>query len=135
MGGIKYDKDKPRMDLLDYQQLFGIAEVLTYGAEKYSPYNWKGLKASRIFAALQRHLAAFWSGEDRDPETGLSHLHHAAANLMMLNGVIRDNPEDLDDRYFAEKISEPIPETTRFIDIDEWIRTVEQRKSKKRKKK
>ena len=39
---------------------------------------------SRVFAALQRHMWAWWGGEDKDPETGMSHLYHAATNLAFL---------------------------------------------------
>lgn len=123
MNGIKYDYDKPRMDLLDYQFLLNTAQVMSYGAEKYAAYNWKGLHASRLFAALQRHLSSFWSGQDLDEESGLNHLYHASASLMMLASVIRDNPEELDDRYFQEKIS-----YQREINLEECLETIEKNK-------
>jgi len=42
------------------------------------------MKWGRPYAALRRHMAAWWSGEDNDPETGLSHLSHAACCLAFL---------------------------------------------------
>lgn len=83
--GTKYDDDKIPLDLLSPYFLSGTAEVLRFGAEKYESYNWaKGIKYSRVFSALQRHLWAFWAGENLDQETGLPHLWHANCCLMFL---------------------------------------------------
>lgn len=83
--GTKYDDDKIPLDLLSPYFLSGTAEVLKFGAAKYAPYNWaKGIKYSRVFSAMQRHLWAFWAGEDLDEDTGLPHLWHAGCCLMFL---------------------------------------------------
>ena len=47
--------------------------------------NWeKGMKWGRCFGALMRHMWAWWAKEPADPETGKSHLWHAACCLMFL---------------------------------------------------
>lgn len=62
-----------------------IAKVLDFGAKKYDSWNWsKGIAWSRVYGALLRHLFAWWRGEDRDPESGLSHLAHAGCCLVFL---------------------------------------------------
>ena len=77
--GIKYDEGKLRYDLIPTYPLATLAAVYTKGAEKYEANNWrKGLEWNRVFAALQRHAWAYWSGEGKDEETGLHHLAHAA---------------------------------------------------------
>jgi hypothetical protein len=82
---IKHDTNKPRLDLLSVPAMSATAEVMAYGAKKYSPHNWRrGFEWSRLYAAALRHLLAHMSGEDKDPETGLSHLSHAACCLMFL---------------------------------------------------
>ena len=49
--GSKYDKNKLRVDLLSFQALQGIAEILTFGAKKYGDRNWeKGLSFSRVLS-------------------------------------------------------------------------------------
>lgn len=97
--GIKHDAGKPRMDLLDSEAMEGLASVLTFGANKYSPDNWRGgMPYRRLVAACFRHLFAFLKGEDNDPESGLPHVDHAACCLMFLSWMIR-NRKDLDDRY------------------------------------
>lgn len=81
----KYDTGKPRMSLLSSVALEKIAEVLTFGAQKYEPHNWrKGFKYSRLMDAALRHLNAYNGGEKKDPESGKSHLAHASCCLMML---------------------------------------------------
>lgn len=85
LGGVKHDIDKPRYDLITPEFLDGIATVLAFGAKKYGDRNWeKGFVFGRVFAALMRHAWSWMRGEDLDPETGMSHLLHAATNLMFL---------------------------------------------------
>lgn len=87
---VKFDEGKVRMDLIPVRPLRGIADVLTQGALKYGDRNWeKGLDFSRIYAAALRHLTAWWDGEDKDPEDGLLHLDHAAANMMFLSEFVK----------------------------------------------
>lgn len=82
---IKADAGKPRFDLLPPEFLTETAEVLTYGANKYTPNNWaNGADWSRYYSAMQRHLWAWWSGEDKDAETEITHLAHAACCLAFL---------------------------------------------------
>lgn len=82
---IKHDSGKSRIDLLPPLPLVDIGKVAAYGAQKYAPRNWeKGMPWGRMYAAAQRHLLAFWSGEDNDSESGLSHLAHAGFNILAL---------------------------------------------------
>ena len=86
-GGVKNDTidKKSRVDLVSPTLFFGSAHVLRYGAEKYGERNWeRGMKWSRPFGGLLRHLWAWWMGEKCDPETGFSHLWHAGCCLMFL---------------------------------------------------
>jgi len=90
--GLKYDEDKLRWDLLPYDALEKIVEILTYGAKKYSPNNWQKVESNRYYAAMMRHMVAELKGEDCDQESGLLHLSHLACNAIFLlwkkiNGV------------------------------------------------
>lgn len=80
----KFDGEKTRYDLLPVVPVHEVAEVFTFGANKYSDYNYLGLDRRRIFAALLRHAFAWWRGEDTDEESGKSHLAHAACCVLML---------------------------------------------------
>lgn len=98
-AGLKFDTGKPPFDLLSRQWLEGTAQVLAFGAKKYDRHNWrKGIQFSRLLGAALRHLLAFQDGEDLDPETGLSHIHHASCCLMFLSELQIKKPE-MDDRY------------------------------------
>lgn len=84
-GGLKFDGDKPSLALLPVESLEEVGKVLTFGAKKYDAHNWrKGFVWSRLLSACLRHVFAFIRGEDKDPETGLSHLAHAACCLLFL---------------------------------------------------
>lgn len=96
---IKLDTDKVRMELISSIALIEIGKVLTHGAKKYGSNNWrKGLAWSRLLGASMRHLLSFIGGEDKDPETRLSHLAHLGANIMFLLEY-EIMHKDKDDRY------------------------------------
>lgn len=83
--GRKDDGGKVPHHLIAPEFPDAVARVLAFGAGKYGPRNWeKGMGWSRPFSALMRHMWAWWSGEKADPETGFSHLWHAACCLMFL---------------------------------------------------
>lgn len=83
--GVKFDNGKPRYELVPPETMEALATILTHGAAKYGDRNWeKGMAWSRPYGALLRHLYAWWRGEQNDPETGHSHLWHAACNVCFL---------------------------------------------------
>ncbi len=101
---VKFDNGKVRMDLLPPAALRGIADVFTFGANKYADFNYKngkGLDWDRPYAALARHMNAWNGGEDNDPETGKSHLYHAGCCIMMLIDLI-DSGIGKDTRFKTE---------------------------------
>lgn len=100
--GVKHDQGKADMSLLSNIALVKVAQVMTYGKSKYSAHNWRGGFAwSRPLAAAARHLYAYIGGEDKDPETGLSHLAHCICCLMFIL-EFEETHKELDDRYKVE---------------------------------
>lgn len=96
---LKFDQDKLPLHLLSTEAMNQTAAVLKFGAIKYAEHNWrKGFTWSRPLSAAMRHLTAFNDGEDKDPESGLSHLAHAACCIMFLLEFEKTHKE-LDDRY------------------------------------
>lgn len=86
----KLDQGKPRTDLLPADALLEVSEVLAFGAEKYGDRNWEtGFTYGRLTGAILRHTFAFMSGEDKDPESGKSHLAHATCACLMLLALIK----------------------------------------------
>ena len=83
--GRKNDSGKLRMDLIPPEAVEALAAVLTMGAAKYNDRNWEnGFAWGRSCAALQRHFWAWMRGEDKDPESGLSHMAHVLCNAAFL---------------------------------------------------
>jgi hypothetical protein len=85
-GGRKFDGGKLQYGLLPPLALAETVKVLTFGAEKYEPDNWKFVPDSkrRYFDAMERHIWAYKMGEQLDPESGIHHLAHAMCCLMFL---------------------------------------------------
>ena len=97
--GVKADQGKLQWHLLPLQYLRGVVRVMMKGALKYAPNNWRrGMPWSQPINALQRHIDAWQSGEDCDPETGEHHLDHAMCCLMFARCYTQEFP-DLDDRF------------------------------------
>tara|TARA_B100001093_G_scaffold520319_1_gene614639 strand:- start:4461 stop:4769 length:309 start_codon:yes stop_codon:yes gene_type:complete len=98
----KFDNGKPPLGLIPPEALLQISEVFGFGAEKYGMNNWRedGHNTSwiRTYSSIQRHLNAWHSGEDMDQESGMSHLSHAATQIMILIMHAIEHPE-VDDRY------------------------------------
>ena len=92
--GCKFDAAKLRYDLVDPAALKALVQVLSYGAAKYAPDNWRKVEEpqARYYAAAMRHLEAWRAGEACDPDTGFSHLAHALCNLHFLV-ALRDEPK------------------------------------------
>ena len=90
----KNDHKKTRWDLVPWDALNEVVEVLTFGAEKYGEDNWRTLPdyRRRYFSAAMRHMISWWWTTPTDPESGKSHLAHAICNLLFL--LHRSTPPD-----------------------------------------
>lgn len=81
------------MSLFPVNVLMEIAIALTEGARKYGRHNYRaiGVRASVYYDATLRHIFAWWSGEDIDPDSGLSHITKAIASLVVLRDAMINN--------------------------------------------
>lgn len=96
--GVKFDQGKLQMGLIPSEVMIGLAEVLTFGANKYAPNGWQTVPNAkqRYEDALLRHLYASKSGETTDSESGLSHLKHALTNMAFLV-YLEENAKKIED--------------------------------------
>lgn len=108
--GMKFDENKPKFSLMKHDALLEMVAVLTYGAKKYSPDNWKHLPNARqrYFDAANRHMWQWFGGEERDKESGLHHLAHAMSSLMFLIQM----DIDLEKKTLEEQPSFNVNDTT-----------------------
>ena len=88
----KHDTEKARWDLLPLDAVAPVVDVLTFGAKKYAPDNWKTVPEwdRRYYAAAMRHLVAWSQGEWLDPESGLPHLAHANCCILFLTSLAQE---------------------------------------------
>ena len=100
--GVKYDSEKPKMNLLPPKAIVEISKVLTFGAAKYDAENWRKLDdlQNRYTAGALRHIFAHMDGEELDPETNLSHLAHAMCCLLFKLEI------ELEERFKEEESRE-----------------------------
>lgn len=100
------DPSKPQPTLIPPQFIAGVAQVLQFGAQKYSRGNWmRGMSFSSILDAIQTHLLAIQRGEDLDLDSGLPHIYHVGCNLAFLSWY-QEGPDcekyaKFDDRLFT----------------------------------
>ncbi len=101
-NGVKYDAGKSRWELLPFDALEVVAQILTQGAVKYGDRNWEqGIDFDRLLGATLRHLSARAQGEVYDRESKLNHLAHAACEtLFALALELRATPPVV--RYYPE---------------------------------
>ncbi len=103
--GVKHDGDKNRLDLLPVRALWEVSRVFTSGSGRYGDWNWaQGLKYSRIFGALLRHLFKWILGQSHDPDDGQHHLDSVIWCALVLRHYeyYRTRYEKFDDRQTWE---------------------------------
>lgn len=105
-GASKGTKEA-RYDLIPIPALDALARLYGKGAVKYAEHNWRlGYEWSKSYAAAQRHMAAFWSGEDIDPETQIPHVICASFHMFALATYLTEHPE-FDDRFETNQGAPP----------------------------
>lgn len=96
--GIKFDGDKLKYSLLDWDVISEVVKILQHGEQKYTQIledgtkvsgaeNWKKVDnlEERYFNAAMRHLLQGRYESPTDSDTGKLHYAHAICNLMFLS--------------------------------------------------
>lgn len=105
----RFNAGKLQWSLVDFEALKPMVEVLEFGAEKYSPDNWKkGLPYKKLCDSLLRHVFEFMAGDDYDPESQKPLVGHILCNAMFLSYMFL-NRSDMDDRVGE---TDPVTEKT-----------------------
>jgi hypothetical protein len=107
-----------------------LASAMADGARKYGPYNWRTspISVSTYVSAAQRHLHAYWDGEDNARDSGVHHLAHAMASMALLidalslDVLVDDRPPkgkaaDLQAAYANKNKEVPKSASTRIEEI------------------
>lgn len=77
---------KPSAQFIPPVAIIEESAVMALGAAKYGAFNWQDdpVDATTYYSAAMRHLMQWFSGEDRDVESGASHLAHVRACMAIL---------------------------------------------------
>lgn len=91
---------KPPLSTIPFPVLFEVGAAMLEGSMKYRRHNYRiaGVRSSVYFDAAMRHLAAWWEGQDIDPDSGLHHVTKAIASLIVLRDAQMNDMIAQDDR-------------------------------------
>lgn len=111
--GIK----KTPMSTVPTGVLMEVGVAMLEGSLKYGRHNYRsiGVRSSVYYDAALRHLAAWWEGEDTDPDSGLSHITKCIAGLVVLRDAMRQGKLN-DDRPPPEANKEWMRELNKAVD-------------------
>ena len=101
-------------DLIPSDALEEVAKVFGWGTSKYSERNWeRGYRWGLSYAAMHRHMAAFWRRDDIDEESQMRHMAHAVwhglvlltfamRNIGMDSRGVKCNPDPVPDKVIQD---------------------------------
>lgn len=100
---------KPSAQFIPPVAIVEESVVMALGAAKYGAFNWQDdpVDATTYYSAAVRHLLQWFSGEDRDSESGASHLAHVRACMAILLDA-QASGKLVDDRPQCASASEAI---------------------------
>jgi hypothetical protein len=83
--GRKDDTDKADWSVIPWGAMERVVRVFETGVKRYGRENWRLVEDGprRYFSATMRHLLAWRGGQELDPTSGLPHLAHAIACLLI----------------------------------------------------
>lgn len=95
--GTKHDSDKLPLSIVPPELGESACRAMVCGMEKYGRDNWKRLPdfEGRYLDALLRHLTSIIKNGvgAKDPDSGLKHLDHVAANVAFLAWSLENGDE------------------------------------------
>ncbi len=115
----RFDEGKVRHDLIPAWAMERLAEVYTYGAQKYDDDNWlKGMDWSKVQGPLERHYNKWKRGSIRDTESNCYHLAQVAWNAIALM-IYQEFKLGRDTR--CPVVMDMLPENLKEQMIDHWV--------------
>lgn len=126
MADMKPKNMKAPLGLLPAIALRAVSAAMEHGAIKYEPWNWQdaetdGGTRQEYLSAMARHLFSVIdpSEDDYDEESGLHHLAHLGANVMILLWQLGEDykPSKLKStKYSHEEYSLHMPLKKKLLD-------------------
>lgn len=107
---------KPSAQFIPPVAIIEESVVMALGAAKYGAFNWQDdpVDATTYYSAAMRHLLQWFSGEDKDVESGASHLAHVRACMAILLDA-QAGGRLVDDRPKCASAGEAIERLTKAV--------------------
>lgn len=85
-----FGNNKVAMSCVPAPVLMELGLAMMEGAIKYGAHNYRDtpILASTYYDAVDRHMKAWWEGENVDPGSGISHITKAIASLVVLRDAM-----------------------------------------------
>lgn len=98
--------NKPKTSAVPPIAIMALGSAMQNGADKYGKFNWRGTEvtASVFYDAMMRHLAAWYSGENFAPDSGVHHLAHLMAGAAIVLDA-EHNKVFIDDRPDGKSVT------------------------------
>ncbi len=98
---------KAPLSCLPMQVIYEAGLGMFEGALKYGAFNYRvaGVRASVYKDAIDRHMNAWWEGQDIDPDSGMNHITKAITTLIVMRDAMLNNKFE-DDR--PPKVANPL---------------------------
>lgn len=122
--GMKNQSEKNKYSIIPTIMWEALSKVLSFGANKYSPENYKNEPVEGYVDSMFRHFIAWRNGEYYDPESGLPHVYHMFANagfISCLEEINKKKEKDYEDikREF-KKFQDSLQEMNEIWDFNNF---------------
>ncbi len=108
--GIKYDKGKVRIDLLNEVFITELATVVTHGGIRHGLYNWMNLNVDRVVPSLSRHIlkcSVFRCNANTEDFNGLEEVYVGVNAMFLWFLISKINNEDVKSNRDSNKEETP----------------------------
>lgn len=126
---------KPGLATVPSTALMALGAAHYDGARKYGAFNWRtaGVRASIYREAIDRHLLAWWEGENTAPDSLVHHLAHVMACCAILidatscDKLNDDRPTPSKDgwmepyRSLREHLTSTVAPANQPLNPDDWM--------------
>ena len=116
--GVKHDKGKVRVDLLNAVFITEMAAVVTHGGIRHGLYNWMNLSVDRVIPSLGRHIlkcSTFRSNANTEDFNGLEEVYVGVNAMFLWFLISKINNDNVKCNKHSERDEAPSKELKNLV--------------------